>query len=197
MAPAEAGSWNGGIVMDVAVVYESIFGNTRSVAEAIAAGVRDADPAARVSVLRAAEAKPADVAGAGLLVVGGPTHIMRMSSARTRQQGLASVQKGQGAHRPPEPAAAGPGIREWLAGLPAAPAGGQAAAFDTRLGYPLSGSAAGPAARELRRHGYRLAAKAAGFIVTGSEGPLRDGELDRARTWGASLARQAGLTAAS
>lgn len=40
-----------------------------------------------------------------------------------------------------------------------------------------------------------FAAKAEGFIVTGSEGPLRDGELDRARNWGAALARQAAAPA--
>jgi hypothetical protein len=50
-------------------------------------------------------------------------------------------------------------------------------------------------ARQLHKHGYQLAAKAEGFIVTGSEGPLRDGELDRARDWGAALARQADVPA--
>ena len=36
-------------------------------------------------------------------------------------------------------------------------------------------------------------ARAEGFIVTGGEGPLRDGELERARTWGAALARPVAL----
>jgi hypothetical protein len=59
----------------------------------------------------------------------------------------------------------------------------------------MAGGAARSVARQLHKHGYQLAAKAEGFIVTGSEGPLRDGELDRARDWGAALARQAGVPA--
>ena len=111
--------------MDVAVVYESLFGNTRDIAEAIAAGIRQADPAARVTVLRVAEAGPGQVAEAGFLVVGGPTHIMRMSSGRTRQMGLQGNGKsGKDRRRAePEPGAAGPGVREWLAALPPAPPG--------------------------------------------------------------------------
>ena len=81
-------------------------------------------------------------------------------------------------------------MREWLTSLPAAQRGRRAAAFDTRLPSRLAGGAARSAARELRKHGYQLATKAEGFVVTGTEGPLRDGELDRARAWGAGLARQ-------
>ena len=176
--------------MEASVVYESIFGNTHQVAEAIAAGIREADPSARVTVARADTAKPDEAAQAGLLVVGGPTHILRMSSPRTRQQGLQAAQKTTGQpHHDLEPGAAGPGMREWLLALPPAQPGRRAAAFDTRLPSRLAGGAARSAARELRKHGYQLAAKAEGFVVTGSEGPLRDGELDRARKWGAGLAR--------
>ena len=45
-------------------------------------------------------------------------------------------------------------------------------------------------AKRLRHRGYRLAAPPEGFIVTGTEGPLREGELARTREWGARLARQ-------
>jgi flavorubredoxin len=69
--------------MDVAVVYESMFGNTHEVAEAIAAGVRDANPTARVAVLPVAEAEADAVARAGLLIVGGPTHMRGMTSTGT------------------------------------------------------------------------------------------------------------------
>src|SRR5580704_10013973 len=74
--------------MDVAVVYESLFGNTRLVAEAIADGIRAADPAARVSVKRTDATKLGEVDDACLLVVGGPTHMLRMTSPHSRQQGL-------------------------------------------------------------------------------------------------------------
>jgi flavorubredoxin len=68
--------------MKVAVVYESLFGNTRLVAEAIGDGIRTADPAADVRVTRTGATKLSDVEDACLLVVGGPTHMMRMSSPR-------------------------------------------------------------------------------------------------------------------
>jgi hypothetical protein len=171
--------------MKASVVYESMFGNTRQVAEAIAAGIREADPSVRVTVARAGTAKPDEAAAAGLLVVGGPTHMLRMSSPRSRRQGLRAAQKATGQpHHDLEPGAAGPGMREWLLALPSARPGRRAAAFDTRLPSRLAGGAARSAARELRKHGYQLAAKAEGFVVTGSEGPLRDGEIDRARKWG-------------
>ena len=182
--------------MDVAVVYESMFGNTREVAEAIAAGIRESDPSARVTVARSGTAKLSDVGAACLLVVGGPTHMLRMSSPRTRQQGLVPTRKATGqSHRDAEPDAAGPGVREWLKALPPAPFGSRAAAFDTRVGSRMAGGAARSVARQLHKHGYQLAAKAEGFIVTGSEGPLRDGELDRARNWGVALVRHADVPA--
>ncbi len=105
--------------MEVAVVYESLFGNTRLVAEAIADGVRAADPAARVSVARTDAAKLADVEDACLLVVGGPTHMMRMSSPRTRRLGQEAARTTQDPQRhEPEPDTGGPGLREWLHALP-------------------------------------------------------------------------------
>ncbi|HEY7359350.1 MAG TPA: flavodoxin domain-containing protein, partial [Streptosporangiaceae bacterium] len=61
--------------MDVVIVYESMFGNTHTVAEAVAAGIFDTDPAAHVTVLPVSEATAGDVTEAGLLIVGGPTHM--------------------------------------------------------------------------------------------------------------------------
>lgn len=180
--------------MDVVVVYESLFGNTRLVAEAIADGIRVADPAARVSVTRTDATKLSEVEDACLLVVGGPTHMRRMSSPRSRQQGLQAERKARDQqNREPEAGAVGPGLREWLQALPPARLGALAAAFDTRVESRLAGSASRPASRQLRRRGFGLAGKPEGFIVTGSQGPLRQGELDRARAWGATLVRHAGV----
>ena len=185
--------------MDVAIVYESLFGNTRKVAEAIATGIRETDPAAQVTLFRTADTGPGGAgpgsgpAHAELLIVGGPTHALRMASQHTRTQGLGAAEKtarDNGGQAETEPGADGPGAREWLDRLPMAQPGRRAAAFDTRLAFPLAGGAARPIARQLRRRGYRLAAKPEGFIVTGTAGPLRDGELDRARAWGAALAAQ-------
>jgi len=175
--------------MEVAVVFESLFGNTRKVAEAVAEGIRSATPEAHVRVVPVAEAAPEEVRGADLLVVGGPTHILRTTTTRTRQQGVMSVRRAR-ATAPPvalEPGAEGPGVREWLGELPEARPRQRAAAFDTRLAGPLSGGAARSIGRELRRHGYRVVDSPSGFVVRGGQGPLRAGELDRARTWGASL----------
>ncbi|WP_244928645.1 hypothetical protein [Nocardioides sp. W7] len=51
----------------------------------------------------------------------------------------------------------------------------------------LPGSAAAKAARILRRHGYLLLADAMSFYVADTDGPLDDGELERAEAWGARL----------
>lgn len=179
--------------MDVAVVYESLYGSTRQVAEAIADGVKQADPDAHVAVIPVAKAVPGKAGQADLLIVGGPTHIMRMSSQRTRRQGMQAAEKAEADEHEEhhlEQDAAGPGVREWLAALPETLPGHRAAAFDTRLRYPMAGGAAKPIARQLRHHGYQLAAGPEGFTLDGAEGPLREGERDRAKAWGATLAGQ-------
>ncbi len=176
--------------MDVAIVYESLFGNTRCVAEAIADGVLEADPAAHVDLLPVANAKAEQIAKAKLLVVGGPTHMRGMTSETTRRKGLASEKQAaqaKGRVFVPETGAAGPGIRDWFGALPMAPPGAHAAAFDTRAGFRLAGGAAKKISHRLRRHGYGMVGAPAGFIIDGTEGPLRDGEREKARAWGAAL----------
>lgn len=177
--------------MHVAIVYESLFGNTHQVAEAIAAGVRDADASAQVAVVPVGNAKADQVARADLLIVGGPTHLRRMTSGTSRRKGLAARKKSAvdtGTGFRPEPGAGGPGVRDWFDVLPDAVGGAEGAAFDTRAEKKLAGGAARGIARRLRRHGYAMAAKPEGFVIEGIEGPLREGERDRARAWGAALA---------
>ena len=65
---------------------------------------------------------------------------------------------------------------------------GLAAAFETRLHWS-PGGATGAIERGLQTAGYRRVAKARKFFVTGSYGPLRDGELEAARAWGSELAQ--------
>jgi len=79
-----------------------------------------------------------------------------------------------------------PSMRSSLDALP--PGHGREAAFDTRVRGPF-GSAAPKIAERLERAGYRVLGKPQGFIVKGKPGPLRDGELERAREWGEALAR--------
>ncbi|HUY52813.1 MAG TPA: flavodoxin [Streptosporangiaceae bacterium] len=177
--------------MRVVIVYESLFGNTHEIAEAIRDGIREAQPDSRVACVRATEADRDAALGADLLVVGGPTHAHSLSSAITRKMGLRAEERapanvpGHGV----EQGAAGPGLREWFHGLPKAAAGSLCAAFDTRGDVRLAGGAANTIARRLRHHGYQLVAEPTGFIVEDVEGPLRDGEQERARAWGAGLLR--------
>ena len=65
-----------------------------------------------------------------------------------------------------------------------------AAAFDTRIDKPpaLTGVAARGIAKRLGRRGWKLVAEPESFFVEDSEGPLADGELERAREWGKALA---------
>ncbi len=179
--------------MRVSVVYESLFGNTRTVAEAIAAGIRAAAPGATVECVPTEEAGPA-AGDADLLVVGGPTHFLGMPSARSRRMQQHSAGSG-GWHHEQQPVA-GPGVREWLDSLPSGRHRRRAAAFDTRL-MMLPGGAARQIARTLRRHRYELIGQPQGFTVEDYDGPLAEGEADRARAWGAALAAQAGAGTAA
>ncbi|MEU8246635.1 flavodoxin domain-containing protein [Nonomuraea sp. NPDC048916] len=159
------------------IVYESMYGNTKQVAEAVAKGVATAMRAEIVEVADAPASPPEEVA---LLVVGGPTHAFSMSRESTRKS---AAEQAQGSL-----VSRGRGIREWLAALRVA-RGTPAATFDTRVAKPhLPGSAARAAAKRLRRLGLPLIAPAQSFFVTDSQGPLVEGELDRARRWGETLA---------
>jgi hypothetical protein len=178
--------------MRVVIVFESLFGNTRQVAEAIAEGIRGAAPEAAVSCVRATEANRDVALGADLLVVGGPTHLCGMSSGVSRKMGLKAEQvaAAREAGHPVEPDAAGPGVRDWFIALPKAADGSLGAAFDTHVDLLVPGGAAEGIARRLRRHGYELVAEPEGFVIEKTGGPLRDGEWDRAKGWGSRLLRQ-------
>lgn len=95
-----------------------------------------------------------------------------------------------GADKVKPSAAEGPGLRSWLREL-ATSKGSLSAAFDTRLDKPpaMTGVAARGIWRRLRHRGYEVLSSES-FLVQDTEGPLADGELDRARTWGAQLAEQ-------
>lgn len=176
--------------MHTVIVYESMYGNTREIAEAIADGVHQADPAADVDCLPVAEAGPDVTRAADLLVVGGPTHMHGMSSGLSRRLAASAEHRKEGY----EDAAAearetveGPGLRSWFHGLPKSEPGAHAAAFDTRGATAGSGGAAKGIAQRLSHHRYDVVAEPEGFIVDGVDGPLHTGELDRARAWGAAL----------
>jgi Flavodoxin len=179
--------------MNIVVVYESMFGNTHQIAEAVADGAREAAPDAQVSLFPVAESDPQLVQAADLLVVGGPTHMRGMSSGMSRKMGISGEAKKDEAERHElEPGAEGPGVRDWFDTLPKATKRSKAAAFDTRADQRLAGGAAHGIARRLRRHGYDVVADE-GFIIEDMEGPLRSGERERAKAWAAELVRQSAL----
>ncbi|MCW2623193.1 MAG: flavodoxin [Frankiales bacterium] len=170
--------------MNVLIVYESMFGNTRRIAEAIAAGLTPSD----VELVDVSHAPAAIGQEVDLLVVGGPTHAFSLSRASTRQDAVREA--GQ------PPVSGDAGLREWLEALPVPTRtdGLAGATFDTRVTRPrLPGSAAKAAQRRLRHLGLQIIAPAQSFWVRGKAGPLVDGEQERALAWGAELTSRAGI----
>jgi hypothetical protein len=167
------------------IIYESMYGNTHAVAEAIAEGLRTAGEAKVVST---ADAEKTNFTDVDLLVVGGPTHLHSLPFLSTRRSAAKAAESSHG-RLVMEPGTGGEtGLRNVLEELPAG-AGKAAAAFDTRLSGPalLTGHASKPIAKRLRRRGYAPAAAPASFLVDRQDRMLA-GELDRAVAWGKSLA---------
>jgi len=152
------------------IVYDSQFGNTKKVAEAIG-GVLG--KSGRVFLIRASNVQPGDMSGLNLLVVGSPT-----------QQFTATSEVKSWLNRLPA---------DSLRGV-------RAAAFDTRftqekinevkiLGYLVKvfGYAAEPIAQRLEKKGAALVLQPEGFYVGDTEGPLLEKELERAVEWAENL----------
>jgi flavodoxin I len=143
-------------LMKALLVYDSFYGNTEKIARAIAEAITPPD---EVKVLRAGEANPSELASIDLLIVGSPTHGGRPTPVV--QQFLNKV------------------TQPSLAGI-------NVAAFDTRATTKLAmvfGYAAGRIARNLKKKGGNLIGSPEGFFVTGTKGPLKEGELERAAGW--------------
>jgi flavodoxin len=146
--------------MNALVVYYSRFGNTQQVAEAIAETLASEGT---VRVLSTDQLTASDLTGVDLLVMGTPTHRMNL----------------------PED------VRAVLRALPKRVLrGASVAAFDTS--YKMSAllarfTAAPKLARELRKLGGRQIAPPETFHVVEREGPLYDGEIERAKAWAESI----------
>jgi hypothetical protein len=165
--------------MKAIVVYESFWGNTAAIARAIAEGIGEGTPA-----LSTTEATGAALAGVDLIVAGAPLMGFSLPSENVRKSTGADRKHAQ---RPPD--LSHPSMRSWLAALP--PGQGRAAAFET--GFRWSpGSATKHILRGLEGVGYRPVGKGQRFVVTGTYGPLRADEIERARQWGAELAQTMG-----
>jgi flavodoxin len=145
--------------MKAVVLYDSVHGNTRKIAEAIASGLaKGAVLATPGSVDRSS------LAGADLIVIGSPTLGGRPTP------GMQTLIDGfpVGPGRAPDVAAFDTRLTMKFAKL---------------FGY-----AAPKMAAQLKEKGCMLRDEPQGFIVKGREGPLADGEEARARAWGRHLA---------
>ena len=147
--------------MKTLIIYDSFYGNTQKIAETLAEAL--ACETVKVQNMAAEQLHEVE-----LLVLGSPTRAFRPS----------------------------PGIAQYLSRIPTgALTGVRAAAFDTRslmddtipgflrLMMKWFGWAAPKIAKQLARAGATLALAPDGFCVRGSEGPLVDGELERAVEW--------------
>lgn len=153
--------------MNALVVYDSVFGNTERIARAMAAALGEGTSAQNVSAVTLA-----DLTGIDILFVGSPTRSFKPT----------------------------PAITSFLASLPAGALKGiRAAAFDTRIPLEsiknpvfrlivkMGGYADKIIAKSLAAKGATLAIPSGGFIVLESEGPLKEGERDRAAAWARSI----------
>jgi flavodoxin len=146
--------------MNALVVYHSRFGNTKRVAEEIADTLRSSGS---VRVMPADELPSADIDDIDLLVAGTPTHVANLPKD----------------------------LRPVLDALPKRMlAGVQVAAFDTS--YKMNRfvslfTAARPLARKLQRLGGKRAVSPQSFFVVEKQGPLHEGEIERARGWAETI----------
>lgn len=158
--------------MKAVVVYESLWGNTAAIARAIAQGLGPGAEALSTGV-----ATPEALRGADLVVAGAPILGFRLPTEAMRENASREATPPDLSH---------PSMRSWLAQLPHGD--GLSAAFETRISWS-PGSAAAAIDKELQAAGYARLAPPAKFVVKGKYGPLREGEIERARAWGADLAR--------
>lgn len=152
--------------MKITVITESCFGNTATVADALAGALRSAG---HDVTAYAADDAPLDPEGE-LILLGAPTHNRGLPGAGSRSQAVSKGGSGSA------------GVQEWIAAS-RPDATRRVITFTTRSPQRFAGSAAKAAVKALRRRGWRAAEEGEAFIVTGTAGPLREGELDRAADW--------------
>ena len=165
--------------MKAIVVYESLWGNTAALARAIAEGIGGGTRAVSTG-----EAGAEALAGVDLIVAGAPVLGFRLPTEEMRRSVLTTER------RAPKPAdLSHPSMRAWLDTVPAGRC--SFAAFESGLWWS-PGGATKSIAEKMAAAGYSEVVKGRRFVVRGRYGPLRDGELDKARSWGAELARTLG-----
>jgi flavodoxin I len=148
--------------MKILIIYDSVYGNTEQIAQAIAAAL---NTSGEVKILSATELNNPVLKTIDLLIIGAPTQGGRPTPPI--QDFLDKVYRQD--------------IKQ--AGI---------AAFDTRLTakwVKIFGYAAEKIADNLKHKGGNLIAGPEGFFVKGGKGPLKEGEMERAATWAKGLVK--------
>jgi flavodoxin len=145
--------------MKALIIYDSTFGNTEHIAQAIAQKLREYGP---VQLVPVEEAGRLELKETQLLLLGCPTQRYDLTPAV--RAFLENIPRGT------------------LQGV-------MAAAFDTRyrMSSWLSGSAAWDIAQHLQEAGATLILPPESFFVAGIRGPLDEGEIERAMQWATTL----------
>jgi len=141
--------------MNVLVMFDSNYGNTKKIAEEIASEFGGNARAVALSKFHAS-----DLEKISLLIVGSPINGWKPTERMGKF--LESLQPGQ------------------LDGI-------QAASFDTRIDIFFHGDAMKKISQKLEGAGAEIISPPLSFMVSGMEGPLRDGELEKARDWAKTL----------
>jgi flavodoxin I len=155
--------------MKTIVIFDSVYGNTKAIAEAIGQGITG-----DVKVINVKDADISDLKNLDLLIVGSPTHGGRPSKAT--KAFLESIPNN--ALKNIHTAAFDTGISS------------EGKGFFLRTIIDLFAYAAKPLLDSLKKKGGIAVAEPEGFIVEGREGPLKEGELDRATQWARGISQK-------
>ena len=175
--------------MTVLVVYESMYGSTQAIAEAIGRGLAQSGrvQVKEVSALAASPGSRQLAEDVTLLVVGGPTHTRGMSRPSSREDAIKDAPGGRIISN-------GRGIREWIEGLTMPTGGTRVAAFETKQPKSfIPGSAAKAAEQALVHVGGRPCTPPMSFLVTGRTSGLAAGQVEAAEAWGRELGAISGV----
>ncbi len=155
--------------MKTVILFDSYFGNTEKVAASIKERL---DPSGELILSRFNNASSDILENTDILILGSPTRAFRPTKSAT----------------------------DFLKKLPAHSLKGiNIAAFDTRISLNdvdskflcfmagLFGYAAEPLQKIMVKKGGTAIVEPKGFYVKGTEGPMTDGELERASAWAASI----------
>jgi len=150
-------------VANVAVVYESKYGNTKMVAESIAEGIQEGG-VGDVLVLHIGNAKLSDLATYDALVIGGPNHVG--GATRTVKKLISSLGESSGK---------------------------LVAVFDTYMGKDVEKAVNKMLKQlKEKAPEIEVITPGLSVLVTGMKGPIADGELRKSKAFGGTIAARVG-----